>query len=256
MTTRKIALGLLALSLAFLTLSGMARAADRVALVVGNTAYLHVTPLENPARDAALVTDALAAQGFEVTVLIDGDLAAMTEALTAFRDRASAAEIALFYFAGHGVETWGRPYLIPVDASPASAADLPGMAPDLATVLDHLSGASRLRMVVIDAARVDPFPAPEEGAPPAVPAQPPGENVLILFSTAPGFAALDGPDGGNSPFAEAFAAALAGPPLALDAFVDEVRRETVRRTEGQGVPWFSSTVIGGEIVLNPHGAAQ
>ncbi len=136
-------------------------AADRVALVIGNSAYQAVTPLENPLNDAADIGTTLEGLGFEVETVTDLDQVGMIRALGGFRARAAEAEIALIYYAGHGIEVEGQNYLIPVDArlSTPDAVDFEALRLD--TAVRAAEGAGRLSLVIVDACRNNPFAGAE-----------------------------------------------------------------------------------------------
>src|SRR5580704_12846282 len=149
---------------AFLLCAGMGQAAHaekRVALVIGNSAYRAVPALPNPAADARLMSDTLLKLGFFVVgggAQIDLDRAGFDEALQAFGKELIGADVALFYYAGHGVETHGLNYLVPVDAHPADEGDVFAQMTGLAGILDAMekSGA-RINLVLLDACRDNPF---------------------------------------------------------------------------------------------------
>jgi uncharacterized caspase-like protein len=138
-----------------------AGAEKRVALVIGNAAY-KLGPLANPVNDAEAIAATLKKDLKFDTVLLRKDLGhdAFRTALKELARAARGAEVGLVFFAGHGIETAGRNYLIPTDSALAEAADIKLEAIGLDTVLDHLEGA-RLRLVVLDACRANPFPAAE-----------------------------------------------------------------------------------------------
>ena len=129
----------------------------RVALVIGNGAYKSVDPLTNPKNDAAAVAVELTRLGFEVIEKHDLGVAAMRKVLGEFEDKVAGAEWAFVYYAGHGMELNGRNWLIPVDAELVRATDTPDEAIPLERVLDRLAAASKLRIVVLDACRNNPF---------------------------------------------------------------------------------------------------
>ena len=132
----------------------VASAASRVALVMGNSTYAELGRLPNPANDASGVSAALARLGFgfDVTLLSDATRDTMHDALLAFAEKSEDADVALVFYAGHGLETAdGRNYLVPVDARMAGAGDLPGEAVSLDSVVEAISGA-RVPIVILDAA--------------------------------------------------------------------------------------------------------
>ncbi len=129
----------------------------RVALVIGNSAYKTVSALPNPANDAAAIAAELSRLGFEVIEKHDLDATAMRRALAEFENKATGADWALVYYAGHGMELSGRNWLIPVDAQLAGSNDVPDEAVPLDRVLDRVRAAKRLRIVILDACRNNPF---------------------------------------------------------------------------------------------------
>ena len=133
-----------------------ASAAGRVALVVGNRAYAHIGVLPNPGNDAADVGAALRRLGFEVTVARDADRAALNDALRAFTRRSAGADVALVFYAGHGMEMDGVNYLLPVDARLERDTDVRFETVSLDDVLAVTEGAA-LRLVILDACRNNPL---------------------------------------------------------------------------------------------------
>ena len=157
-------------------------AADtRVALVIGNSAYGGVGALSNPTGDATLVADALGSEGFKVTLVRDATRTAMLKALQAFGDEADQADWALVYYAGHGIEVGGVNYLLPTDVELRSDRDAQDEAISLNRVLETVENARKLRLVILDACRNNPFAATMKRSIPIraverglAPAEPPG----------------------------------------------------------------------------------
>ena len=133
-----------------------ASAAGRVALVVGNSTYEHIGRLPNPANDAADLSAALRRLGFDVTVAQDAGRTALTEALRAFTRRSAGADVALVFYAGHGMEMDGVNYLLPVDARLERDTDVRYETVTLDDVLASTAGAG-LRLVILDACRNNPL---------------------------------------------------------------------------------------------------
>ena len=132
----------------------------RVALVIGNSAYREVPHLPNPTRDADLIGAALRSTGIEdVTIVHDRDRESMVAALKAFARKADAADWAIIYYAGHGIEIGGANYLIPVDAKLETDRDVPDEAISLDQLQSKIEGAHKLRLIVLDACRNNPFAA-------------------------------------------------------------------------------------------------
>jgi uncharacterized caspase-like protein len=242
---------LVALVLAALALPAFAQE-RRVALVVGNGAYRNAMALANPGNDADGVARALTTLGFRVTLLKDVGVTAFREALLDFGDAARGADVALFFFAGHGLQMGLRDraenFLIPVDAGLVDARRLEDETIRLSRVLELMETA-RARVVILDACRDNPLIsamanaggtrsvgrglAPIEGA---------AQGTLIAFSTAPGAVAADG-RGANSPFTEALLRHLPAPGLELRTVLTRVRAEVARATNNAQTPWSNDGLL-------------
>lgn len=213
-------------SLALVALLGAhdAQAAGRVALVIGISQYEHVTPLNNPVRDAGLIAQTLRQVGFDVTEVTRREIegkAALSAALTTFRAKAKGAEAAVIYYAGHGVEVEGQNYLLPVDVLASNADELKDHGILSSEAIGAVSGASRVNLVILDACRDNPFATRSltQGTIGATrglarETQMPA-NVAVLMATQPGLKASDGSGADNSPFAQALAQAISAEGLAL-----------------------------------------
>jgi hypothetical protein len=237
---------------AFLMCAGMGSAAHaekRVALVIGNSAYRAVPALPNPTADARLMSDTLLSLGFFVVgggAQLDLDKAGFDHALQQFGDQLAGADVALFYYAGHGVETHSLNYLVPVDAHPLDDGDIFAQGIGTAGILEQMekSGA-RINLVLLDACRDDPFR--DKGAHPkpgglAQMQAPPG--TLISFATQPRSVSLDGV-GGHSPYTKALAETMQRPGYGLFKTFNEVGLEVEKATGGSQLPWVSSSPISG-----------
>ena len=228
---------------------GSAHAEKRVALVIGNSAYRTVPVLPNPAADARLMSDTLLSLGFFVVgggAQVDLDKAGFDEALQQFGKELIGADVALFYYAGHGVETHGLNYLVPVDAHPLDDGDIFAQGIGTTGILEQMekSGA-RINLVLLDACRDDPFR--DKGAHPkagglAQMQAPPG--TLISFATQPRSVSLDGDDG-HSPYTSALVAAMQKPGYGLFKTFNEVGLAVEKATGGSQLPWVSSSPISG-----------
>ena len=143
--------------------TGPAAAEKRVALVVGNSAYQNVTRLDNPRNDATLMADTLSSLGFTLIggrAQLDLDKSAIDTAVQNFGRQIQGADVALFYYAGHGVQVTGANYLVPVSANPTREADVDFQMVDVNLVLRQMQGSgTRLNMVILDACRNNPFGA-------------------------------------------------------------------------------------------------
>jgi tetratricopeptide (TPR) repeat protein len=236
----------------FLMCTGMGSAAHaekRVALVIGNSAYRAVPALPNPTADAKLMSDTLLSLGFFVVgggAQLDLDKAGFDKALQEFGRELAGADVALFYYAGHGVETHGLNYLVPVDASPHDEGDVFAQAVGTSGILDQMekSGA-RINLVLLDACRDNPFRGIGVRSKTGGLAQmqaPPG--TLISFATQPRSVSLDGVDG-HSPYTEALAATMQRPGYGLFKTFNEVGLAVQKTTGGSQLPWVSSSPISG-----------
>lgn len=239
-----------ALALLMLAFAGGAQA-KQVALVVANAEYEHTSKLANPLKDAGLVSAALEQAGFD-TVELGTNLtrAQFMERLRAFRSAADGAEAALVYFAGHGIESDGRNWLLPTDTKLDAEKDLPFEAVELQLLLDTLDGA-KLRIAVLDACRNNPYEnrwtsenrsvtrglAPFEM-----------DDMLVIYAAAPGQVAYDGADG-NSPFALALARRLVQPGLPVQMLGGMVRDDVLTATEGEQRPFISASMTGRPLFL-------
>ena len=181
---------------------GMAQAATekRVALVIGNSAYQNVTRLDNPRNDAALMAETLASLGFTLVggrAQLDLDKPAMDIAVQSFGRQVQGADVALFYYAGHGVQVSGANYLVPVSANATREADVDFQMLDVNLVLRQMQGSgTRLNMVILDACRNNPFGGRGLRAADGGLAQMRApEGTLISYATQPGNVAQDGSDG-------------------------------------------------------------
>lgn len=244
----------------FLILIGFtANASDRVALVIGNSKYESVSTLFNPGKDARGIADELRTKGFLVTERIDRSRSEMVRDLREFRTAADAAEIALVYFAGHGIEVAGENYLIPTDAVLTDQRDIQNGSVSLDSVLDSVSGATKLKMIVLDACRDNPFANQMIRAGNArsvgrglgrVEAQ--ASNTLIAYAAAAGEVTPDGPIGKHSPFTSAFLKGLRSTPRDVRLMMGVVRDE-LRKQLGPGVdPFIYASLGGDQIVLNKN----
>ena len=224
----------------------------RVALVIGNSAYKAVPILANPRRDAETVAAALRGTGFQsVTLVNDLTREQLTDALRAFAAEAEKADWALVYFAGHGIEIGGLNYLIPVDARLAADRDVQFEAVSLDQVMGSVEGARKLRLVLLDACRDNPF-APQMRRTVATRSigrglaqVEPDSGTLVVYSAKHGQVALDG-EGANSPFVAAFVKRLASPGLEIRKLFDLVRDDVMAATERRQQPFSYGSVPGSE----------
>lgn len=223
-----------------------ALADGKVALVIGNGAYQSMPALANPSNDANLIAGKLAGLGFDVVRIIDGDRRAFRDGLTVFGRRAQGADVALVFYAGHGVQVNGRNWLLPVDAEIQASTDLPGQAvkaDDLLEIMD-VSGA-RLKLVFLDACRNNPLPRSlSRGTSNGLARlEANAAGMMIAFATSPGDVALDGA-GSNSPFTEALARLIDTPDLEVRHLMGRVRESVYTSTGERQLPWLNEALIG------------
>ena len=215
----------------------------RIALVVGNSHYKAVDVLANPERDAKLVADALRQSGFgKVQLLIDGTHESLATALKSFADNAKDADWAVLYYAGHGIEYDGNNFLVPVDVKFQNDADIPKESIALDQVLNAVGGATKLRLVILDACRENPFvnemrQSGETGAVGKGLARiEPESGTLVAFATKHGHLATDG-SGQDSPFATALVQRLTVPGLEINQLFRLVHDDVYAATDKQQEPF-------------------
>jgi len=237
------------IALLFLLLVNPAAAQKRIALVVGNSAYQNITRLDNPRNDATLMADTLLGLGFTLIggrAQLDLDKPALDIAVQNFGRQIQGAEVALFYYAGHGVQVNGSNYLVPVSANPTREADVDFQMVDINLVLRQMQGSgTRLNLVILDACRNNPFGARGLRAADGGLAQMRApEGTLISYATQPGSVAQDGSDG-HSPYTRALAATVRVAGLDIFQAFNQVGLIVKRETGGSQQPWVSSSPIDG-----------
>lgn len=219
---------------------------QRVALVIGNGAYTGATPLANPVNDARQVAELLTAAGFEVITGTDLDHDDMIQAIQDFAGRIAKRgpnTVAFVYYAGHGLQVAGDNFLIPVDAKIAREADVESTSIRLVDIMATLEAVpSRMRIVVLDACRNDPFDSlKDDGRGLAIVDAPNGS--IVAYSTAPGTEAYDG-SGRHSPYTAAFLRLARQPNVPIEQFFKRVRLLVNDTTDGRQTPWESSSLTG------------
>ncbi len=248
---------LVALTILVMFTCAEALAETRVALVIGNSAYRNVPVLPNPANDASDMASKLRSLDFDVIIGRDLDLAGVRAAIREFNAKLDGADIALFYYAGHGLQVNGENYIAPVDAELLSYIDLEFEAVPMNMVLSAMERQTHVNLVFLDACRDNPLAInlarsmgtrsfsigrglAKVGS---------GIGSLIAFATQPGNVALDGV-GRNSPFTAALVRHLGKPGRDITRELIDVRRDVLDATDGRQVPWDSSSLTG-EVVLKP-----
>lgn len=230
----------------------------RMALVIGNGAYARVKALPNPPNDARGVAKSLRDIGFMVAEGVDLDRATMQKMTRDFLLDAARAQVALVYYAGHGVQVDGRNYLIPVDVELKPGAKMTEAMIDMDTIMAGLDDQVRTNILIFDACRNNPMAqqvtsagtnraiegASGLAAPTSLGAGATlGAGTLIAFATAPGQVALDG-EGANSPFSAALSRHIGTPGLEVQQMLTRVRAEVVSSTKNKQVPWSNSSLLG------------
>jgi hypothetical protein len=236
-----------------LLLGGPATAQKRVALVIGNSAYVYATRLTNPANDASDMAAALKEAGFEIILGLDLGKGAFDTKVREFSQVLPQADTGVLFYAGHGLQVGGRNHLLPVDARLQTERDLDFESVSLDFVLRQmeLDREGKTNIIFLDACRDNPLArnlARSMGTRAAsigsgLAQVQTGVGTFIAYSTQPGNVALDG-QGRNSPFTAALLEGLREPGRNLTAVMIEVRKQVLATTHGKQVPWDHSALTG------------
>jgi hypothetical protein len=224
------------------------RSERRVALVIGNAQYKS-SPLENAVNDATDIDQALKRFGFQTTFLRNASLSQMREATRRFADQLTNADVALIYFAGHGIESKNKNFMIPVNADLKFEYELVDQAYDAAAWLEMLemiksNNAERVNIVILDACRNNNLIGSRSLNRGLARMDAP-TGTFLSYSTAPGKVAADGSKGErNSPFTKNLLKAIQQPGQPIEEVFKEVRRNVTRETNGAQVPWESTSLTG------------
>ena len=245
-----------------------ARTLKGIALVIGEAKYKHLAALDNPDNDAREVKKLLDGLGFDARDLIDRDGKKLKRDLDRFVEDAEGADVALVYYSGHAIEAGGENWLVPVDADISSLAEAGERLVSLSAYLQELQQKVPLTIILLDACRSNPFPegasltaassakpvplaagglaVPAKGvtildtAEPSSPDK--GQGTVLGFAAAPGNVALDGPKGGNSPYAAALLKHIAATGLDFGDVLTLVSQEVYVTTQGRQVPWTNNNL--------------
>lgn len=229
--------------------SALGRGERRVALVIGNSAY-KVNPLTNPVNDAVDLDSALRGLGFKTTLVRDATIAQMRSATRQFSEEAASSDVAMIFFAGHGIESKGRNYLIPVSADIKYDYELEDQAYDASRWLEMLESVkgdnrNRVNIVVIDACRNNDLARSWRSSTRGLARMDAPTGTFLAFATAPGKVAMDGSKGQrNSPFTRNLLRAIQTPDLPIELMFKEVRRLVIKETSNEQVPWDNSSLVG------------
>jgi uncharacterized caspase-like protein len=240
------------------TTAGLAQTEKRIALVIGNSAYQHTGVLANPRNDAAAVARLLKTMGFaDVKLRTDLDYGGMRESIRLFGKSAANAEIALIYYAGHGLEISGENYLVPVDARLAHVRDLEYETVSLASVLSAVESARKLKLVILDACRNNPLGhkiilrgGPTRGLGRGLGRIEPTGEVLVAYAAKAGTLAEDGA-GRHSPYAQALLKHMATPGLDVIRMFGRVKEAVLEATQSAQEPWIYGSPGGEPVALVP-----
>lgn len=255
MNVKPLIAGLLAASLLMLA---EAHAEKRVALVIGNSNYRHVRPLPNPQNDATAVAALLRTSGFDVVEAhnnVSGN--EMRRAFRNFSDMTRDSDIAVVYYAGHGIEVDGSNYLLPTDSVLERDLDVEDEAVSLERIVKILEPAKRLRLVILDACRDNPFVAKMKRTSATrsigrglARVEPQSSDTLIAFAAKAGSTADDG-DGAHSPFTSALLKYIATPGLDLRLAFGRVRDDVLKTTRNRQEPFVYGSLGGTTVSLVP-----
>jgi TPR repeat protein len=257
------------IALALVLFPFAAISADRVALVIGMSDYQTVVKLDNTLNDARDISDTLEGIGFQVTTAFESSAAELRTLVDEFAFRAETADLALIYYAGHGVEVQGENFLIPVDADVKSNRDVQRQGVSLKQLLASVENARKMRIVILDSCRDNPFgdvldaAALEQTAAAveatrsmgsaglAIPS--PERGTLVAFAAKDGARALDGA-GDNSPFARALMDNLVKPDLEISLMFRQVRDQVLTETGNKQEPHTYGSLSGTPFYVAGGGA--
>lgn len=252
----RVGLGLLLIAVT----ASAAEDEKRIALVVGVATYSNAPPLLNPTKDAQALGDALRKLGFDVDLQLDLDNRSLSSALRSFGVRAADADVALVYFAGHGVQVDGTNYLIPADARLERVRDLLYEAIPLQLFLGEISQAREIGIMLLDACRDNPFVDKLSESMGAARTSRIGQGLnciddtpsgtMVAMATRANVVAEDG-TGEHSPYAQALLTELQVPGLELGLFFRRVRDQVMEMTQGRQEPYTFGSVGATPFYFNP-----
>jgi uncharacterized caspase-like protein len=237
-----------------------ARADKRVALVVGNGTYKNVAQLSGPPIDAIAMATTLRNVGFDVIEGTNLTRDEMTERLREFGKKSEGADVALFFYSGHGIAITGTNYLLPIDADIKSNMDVKlGGGIDVDLTLEQTMGDAKIKLMFLDACRDNPFAVKirlasathilETG----LARMSSGEGTVIAFATSPRANAPDGEAGTNSPFTRALVANITAPGVTISEAMTKVRDQVYEETNKVQLPWVHNNLLE-SVFLNPIAA--
>ena len=242
-----------AISLQQSSSSSVVNPGRRVALIIGNTKYLYAPALSNPINDIQLLASTLRSVGFQ-SVVMKADLTReqTIQSLREFSSVADSADWAIVYYSGHGIESGGMNYMIPIDAQLKVDRDIDFETVDVGKVLSSIEGAKRLRLVILDACRDNPFASQmrrtmaSRSVGRGLARVEPEAGTLVVYAAKHGETALDG-DGSNSPFVESLVRRiLERPPQEIRRLFDLVRDDVMETTQRKQQPFSYGSLSGRE----------
>ncbi|RWN67339.1 MAG: hypothetical protein EOR99_10935 [Mesorhizobium sp.] len=254
--------GLILFIIASLGAEAAAPDAKRVALVIGNSKYVHSVALPNPANDAHLIASTLRNAGFQVIEGVDQDNAGMHSLISRFTEQSYDADLAVIFYAGHGMQVDGRNFLIPVDAELTSPAYLKTRTIQIDDFMAALPPEPAIGVIILDACRDNPLARTLAASMPKsrsasfgsglapIDAKSDGVGtggILIAYATDPGAIAFDG-NGVNSPYSTALARHLTEPGVEIQSALTRVRGQVTETTQGRQRPWHNAS-LGREVFL-------
>ena len=228
----------------------------RLALVIGNEAYPK-SPLKNPVNDARAMDKALRDTGFRTDLVINGKLRDVERAVDRFVTALHPGDVAVFYYAGHGVQLGGDNFIVPVDFDAKDEADAKYASYPISRVQERMEASgSQLNVLILDACRNNPF-RNSRAAGGGLSAMNAGRGTLIAFATGPGKTADDSAASANGLFTGHVVKALREPGLTLDQIFNRVRERVDSDSRHQQTPWSVTSVIGEfRFIPGPQGADQ
>ncbi|MER8373609.1 caspase family protein [Mesorhizobium sp. M1396] len=242
--------------------------AKRVALVIGNSKYVHAVTLPNPANDAHLIASTLRNAGFEVIEGVDQDNAGMHSLISRFTEQSYEADLAVIFYAGHGMQVDGKNYLIPVDAELTTPAYLKTRTIQIDDFMAALPPDPAIGVIILDACRDNPLARTLAASLPKsrstslgtglAPVEAKSDGIgtgglLIAYATDPGAIAFDG-NGVDSPYSTALARHLTEPGVEIQSALTRVRGEVTETTQGRQRPWHNAS-LGREVFLGKPASA-
>jgi len=237
-----IKLALLTASLLSFGVIAQAPTDVRIALIIGNAAYVNVPALANSTNDAASMANIMRKLGFKVILVTNADKSTMERAIDQMKDQLKGQQaVAMLYYAGHGIQLDWHNYMVPIDVKLSSSSDVRKQTIDIERVINSFKiSSTRLNIIVLDACRDNPFTDKASGKGLAQLDAPPG--TYLAFATAPGNVAEDGDESsGNGLFTQYLIKELQKPARIEDVF-KRVRLQVRKKSQGRQIPWDSSSL--------------